>query len=823
MKNKRKLLGLTATASLLSLSAVLSSCGEVKKYTVTFKNGSETVCEQPVEDGYNATVPTAPTSGDLEFNGWYKDSALTTPFDFGSVITEDTTVYANWVNKYTVTFEAGTGATAVQAKTVREGGNVAVPTAPTKAGRVFNGWYKDAEYTTPFDFGSVITKNTTVYAKWEKAEYNVNLYMPDGSLFKTVGVKDGELLEVGENPTIQYQTFAGWFTDPSCSEDAIFDVEFDTVSENTNLYAKFEAKVEEVTYTFDYESMIAKYGAGTKSTQLEKFGGFYLENGAYAENSKKNYVSGAANDPDVNNQQKSMWFTSVSSGVLSFDWYHRSGSATTVMVYEIDAVEDNTVVPTVTEADEIYNKNDGNGVHVELNISEGKTYVIKSVGSTQFQQLKYTNTVGASKPAAIDATGALSSFLVGDTFVSTGLGVTLAYENGRTETVAAKDITVDTSAVDMTKEGTYTVTVNYTATDEYGSYPLSDTYEINVYKVDTIQAYTYSLNSSRETVYNKLVYAKNDKLLTGSIYVHAFGEMGEGDAKVTFDDQLASSEWELDGTVDMATVGRKTVTLQFKKDPTVKTTFEIEVVEKKFDKTTKLAAVSVDASVEAATLNGSVYTFKSITEALQYLQLCEVPADATKVITLKSGTYNEKVYIDMPNVVLMADGYTGVNQSSVGAGANCPVITFDKMNGLKAPNGTQYSTDGAATFTISKNATNCTVAGIKIMNYYNTNALYQESLKITKESQATACLVRGDMASFFNVTLSGYHDTLYADTGRQYYYNCDIEGRTDFIFGDSVSPCDIFHYFRIWFTHEFCGFTSAESNPLAHAATIRDK
>lgn len=43
MKNKRKILGLSAVASLLSLSAVLASCDKVKEYTVTFKNGSETV------------------------------------------------------------------------------------------------------------------------------------------------------------------------------------------------------------------------------------------------------------------------------------------------------------------------------------------------------------------------------------------------------------------------------------------------------------------------------------------------------------------------------------------------------------------------------------------------------------------------------------------------------------------------------------------------------------------------------------------------------------------------------------------------------------
>ena len=36
---------------------------------------------------------------------------------------------------------------------------------------------------------------------------------------------------------------------------------------------------------------------------------------------------------------------------------------------------------------------------------------------------------------------------------------------------------------------------------------------------------------------------------------------------------------------------------------------------------------------------------------------------------------------------------------------------------------------------------------------------------------------------FKDVKFSSYHDTLYAQVGRQYYEACYIEGHTDFIFG----------------------------------------
>ena len=799
MKNKRKLLGLTATASLLSLSAVLASCDKVKEYTVTFKNGDEVVTTTPVKDGYNVSVPTAPTSGDLEFNGWYKDAAKTTPFDFGSVITEDTTVYANWVNRYTVTFDTD-GGTKVASETVREGGNVKVPTTPTKTNKVFAGWFKDQACTTAFDFGSVITKNTTVYAKWDLAEYNVSLYMPDGSLYKVVGVKDGELLEVGENPTINYKAFAGWYTDPSCTEDSVFDVEYDIIVEDIDLYAKFET---------DYETVTQGAGATAGLTtwaQVRANGGYPegtadavltadLEVGPFTfVNNGKAKLTVKSSTECINTQGGIVRVTL--SGEGTNNELHATGiwaSSTTpggIHLYKI--AEDGTAELIKDRLDNGQGFSNNAAIDFDWTELEAGNYELRSEASVCYYKLYAVQKKAKSAPASIEVFGAKKQFKVGDEFETTGLGCKLGFENGSTETV--KDFTVDTTAVDMTQEGVYTVTVNYTATDVYGSYPLSDTYTIEVYKVDSVEAFTYGLNSSRETVYNKLVYAVGDTLSTSGIYVHSKGSIGEGDAKVDYDDLLDASEWELANAVDMSTAGRKTVTLKYKKDATITTSFEIEVVEKLFTKDSQMVQLYVDASVEAATkINvdyiGQTYKFKSINDALQYLSLCGVQGSAYKNIIVAAGTYNEKVYINTPNVSIIgaAAAENMPAETQVGAGENCPVITFNNLNGQMAPNGITYSTDGAATFTISKNATNCTVCGVKIMNYYNTNELYKESLKITTNSQATACLVRGDMATFAWVTLSGYHDTLYADNGRQMYFNCDIEGRTDYIFGSDAT------------------------------------
>lgn len=53
--------------------------------------------------------------------------------------------------------------------------------------------------------------------------------------------------------------------------------------------------------------------------------------------------------------------------------------------------------------------------------------------------------------------------------------------------------------------------------------------------------------------------------------------------------------------------------------------------------------------------------------------------------------------------------------------------------------------------------------------------------------QALALRVDGDRAVFVNCRMLGWQDTLMANRGRQYYKNCYIEGRVDFIYGGATA------------------------------------
>ena len=67
---------------------------------------------------------------------------------------------------YTVTFESN-GGTTVSAITVESGNTITEPTAPTKDGYTFEGWYKETGLTNKWNFGTdKVTGNITLYARW---------------------------------------------------------------------------------------------------------------------------------------------------------------------------------------------------------------------------------------------------------------------------------------------------------------------------------------------------------------------------------------------------------------------------------------------------------------------------------------------------------------------------------------------------------------------------------------------------------------------------------------------------------------------------------
>ena len=116
--------------------------------------------------------------------------------------------------EYTVTFDANGGSVSTASATTKDGKLESLPT-PTYDGYTFLGWYTEETGGDEVTTGTVFTKDTTIYAHWQKQaaqEYTVTFDANGGSVSTaSATTKDGKL-ESLPIPTRSGYDFAGWYT-----------------------------------------------------------------------------------------------------------------------------------------------------------------------------------------------------------------------------------------------------------------------------------------------------------------------------------------------------------------------------------------------------------------------------------------------------------------------------------------------------------------------------------------------------------------------------------------------------------------------------------
>ena len=150
----------------------------INQYSITFNSNGGSVTDSITQDYATSVLePTEPTREGYNFEGWYSNSTLITPYTFTTMPAKDINLYGKWdAIDYAITYNlnGGTNGSNPASYTV-EAATITLAEA-TKEGYTFNGWYDNAEFTgdifTEITIGS--NGDVTLYASWTINQYEIS-------------------------------------------------------------------------------------------------------------------------------------------------------------------------------------------------------------------------------------------------------------------------------------------------------------------------------------------------------------------------------------------------------------------------------------------------------------------------------------------------------------------------------------------------------------------------------------------------------------------------------------------------------------------------
>lgn len=193
----------------------------VEKYTISFYVDNEIFSTIETSGKEILTLPNAPQKENYSFKGWYFDNEsfeneLTADFYQNTALKSDVNVYAYYelVNEepkeFKVSFDSNGGSKVEEVVT----SIIESEPVTTKDGYTFLGWYLEESFINKVTFPFEVTKDQTLYAKWEEnipasISFNVN---EEGVLTSVEGiseinnevvipsrVNDIDVIEIGDN------------------------------------------------------------------------------------------------------------------------------------------------------------------------------------------------------------------------------------------------------------------------------------------------------------------------------------------------------------------------------------------------------------------------------------------------------------------------------------------------------------------------------------------------------------------------------------------------------------------------------------------------
>ena len=206
--------------------------------------------------GRLASLPTPTINGNYAFNGWFTAATGGNLVTINKVYTSDTTIYAQWIDIYTITFQPRGGSVSPTFGKTGAGWKLASLPTPTRSDYTFNGWFTAVTGGDSVTINKVYTADTTIYARWvatpPPTTYTVTFNSQGGSSVSSQTIEHGSKVAEPPNPTHTGFTFGGWYKEAACTNAWNFAT--DVVTGPTTLYAKWTPNSSPPPYTITFNA-----------------------------------------------------------------------------------------------------------------------------------------------------------------------------------------------------------------------------------------------------------------------------------------------------------------------------------------------------------------------------------------------------------------------------------------------------------------------------------------------------------------------------------------------------------------------------------------
>ena len=209
-------------------------------FTVTFNATSGTVTPTSSKTGEDSTLVSSlptPERSNYIFKGWFMTATGGEEVTPSKKYSANTTIYAQWIPIFTVTFNANSGTVTPTSGTTRADSTLADLPTPSRTDYAFNGWFTAETNGEKVTTSTKYSANTTIYAQLTQTKYTITLDPTGGTVTpSTVSIGESGRVMSLPNPTRVGYTFSDWYTAPTGGEKV---TEGYTINKDITVYAQW--------------------------------------------------------------------------------------------------------------------------------------------------------------------------------------------------------------------------------------------------------------------------------------------------------------------------------------------------------------------------------------------------------------------------------------------------------------------------------------------------------------------------------------------------------------------------------------------------------